>query len=81
MKVLQSIALVLLLASGCASQSPKAVVPGPTANAAGPNWNEVDKTAARVKERELKKQEDLKSSETVTVAPDGTVTYEKTVEW
>lgn len=76
----------LLFASCTTSPTPKPIATGhpaaPADSTGGkqPNWEEVDKTSARVRERESKKDEDRKASESVTTDGNST-TYEKKWSW
>ena len=55
MKSSSFLALSLLLVGGCASSPENPVSSSPLTAANGPNWEEVDRTAQRVKERERPK--------------------------
>ena len=75
----------MLVFGGCASTpSPKASasdnppISTPARNPNGPNWEEIDRGVARIKEREKKKQEEQKASERV-YTEDGKTVYEATI--
>ena len=66
MKTTLTIALGLLFCAGCASssRSPGAIV-SPSPATGGPNWDAVDKTVQRVKERERAKLQAVETERTV----------------